>query len=133
MPVNKMLMVERENNRIHSGEYVLLVSLSQQSIEQKADPEFNELLDKERGDMLNQNDELAYQKKVNLESIKNSLFFKKHIDEGKYIEDILIAEVNDIEKDFTCKLFVLPTIQQNDAISKSGKIWKIVRLPQNHN
>jgi len=99
----------------------------------QTDYDFNELLETERELQLNEIDDLTNTKKISFDSIKNSKFFKKYVSNGKKVETILLCGVNDIEKDFSVKLFALPTNDQAELLNAEGKTWTMLRLPQNHN
>jgi hypothetical protein len=115
IPVPKSLLLERENSRVSAGEYVLLILLGEEDSTQAAtDFEFKDLLDTEREVTLEEIEELKDAKKITFESIQNSKFFKKNVSKGKKVETILMCGVNDIEKDFSIKLFALPNNGQSE-------------------
>ena len=115
IPVPKSLLLERENSRVSAGEYVLLILLGEEDSGQVAtDFEFKDLLDTEREVTLEEIQELKDAKKITFESIQNSKFFKKNVSKGKKVETILMCGVNDIEKDFSIKLFALPNNGQSE-------------------
>ncbi|KRW99001.1 P-loop containing nucleoside triphosphate hydrolase [Pseudocohnilembus persalinus] len=59
---------------------------------------------------------------------EQKMFYNTVTEKGNSVEYAMIAFVRTIEKDYTLKLFTLPTQEQKEAFEQVGRRWKVTKL-----
>ena len=119
----------RDNCRLNEKEYVLLMTVEDDG-KLKPDSDFNELLANEIGNNYHALTK-QYNKQITLESIKSSPFFQKFVRMGKSVTRLMVGYVIDISKDYSIKLYTLPTSDDTTSFNDPTIQWVMVRLPIN--